>query len=109
MKIKKNTSYEPSDSEKFMNPKQIEYFKNLFLINSKETIADWAIWPFVRQFRIADIKKFDQNHEIQHVQSWLNYFFTHEKYPAVQNFPRFLSLLPISLLNSAVSAITKSN
>tara|TARA_B100000524_G_scaffold266853_1_gene146258 strand:+ start:47 stop:475 length:429 start_codon:yes stop_codon:yes gene_type:complete len=28
--IKKN-NYEPSDKEKFMNPKQIEYFKNLLL------------------------------------------------------------------------------
>ena len=29
MKNKKKPSYEPSDSEKFMNPKQIEYFKNI--------------------------------------------------------------------------------
>ena len=33
--------------------------KSLFLVDAKETLADWAIWPFVRQFRIADIKKFD--------------------------------------------------
>ena len=57
--------------------------KSLFLIDGKETLADWAIWPFVRQFRIADIKKFDQNHEIKYLRSWLNYFFTHEKYPIV--------------------------
>ena len=31
MKNKKKSIYEPSDSEKFMNPKQIEYFKNLLL------------------------------------------------------------------------------
>ena len=55
----------------------------LFLVDAKETLADWAIWPFVRQFRIADIKKFDQNHEIHFLRSWLNYFFTHEKYPIV--------------------------
>ena len=55
----------------------------LFLVDAKETLADWAIWPFVRQFRIADIKKFDQNHEIQYLRSWLNYYFTHEKYPIV--------------------------
>ena len=53
----------------------------LFLVDAKETLADWAIWPFVRQFRIADIKNFDQNHEIQYLRSWLNYYFTHEKYP----------------------------
>ena len=55
----------------------------LFLVDAKETLADWAIWPFVRQFRIADIKNFDQNHEIQYLRSWLNYYFTHEKYPVV--------------------------
>ncbi len=66
---------------------RLKNFKNkgkpLFLVDAKETLADWAIWPFVRQFRIADIKKFDQNHEIKCLRSWLNYFFTHEKYPIV--------------------------
>ena len=57
--------------------------KPLFLVDAKETLADWAIWPFVRQFRIADIKKFDQNHEIKYLRSWLNYFFTHANYPIV--------------------------
>ena len=57
--------------------------KPLFLVDAKESLADWAIWPFVRQFRIADIKKFDQNHEIQYLRCWLNYFFMHEKYPIV--------------------------
>ena len=57
--------------------------KPLFLVDAKETLADWAIWPFVRQFRIADIKNFDQNHEIQYLRSWLNYYFTHDKYPIV--------------------------
>jgi len=55
----------------------------LFLVDAKETLADWAIWPFVRQFRITDIKNFDQNHEIQYLRSWLNYYFTHDKYPIV--------------------------
>ncbi len=55
----------------------------LFLVEAKETLADWALWPFVRQFRIADTKKFDQNNEIKYLRSWLNYFFTHEKYPIV--------------------------
>ena len=67
--------------------KRLEEFskrgKPLFLVEAKETLADWAIWPFVRQFRIADIKKFDQNDEIKLLRSWLNYFFTHKKYPIV--------------------------
>ena len=55
----------------------------LFLVDARETLADWAIWPFVRQFRIANIEKFDQNTEIPFLQSWLNYFLTHKKYPIV--------------------------
>ena len=54
---------------------------SLFLVNAKETLADWAIWPFVRQFRIADVKRFDQNNEIIFLRNWLNYFFSHKKYP----------------------------
>ena len=57
--------------------------KALFLVDEKETLADWAIWPFVRQFRIADIKKFDNNNEIRFLKKWLNYFFTHKQYQIV--------------------------
>ena len=57
--------------------------KSLFLVNAKETLADWAIWPFVRQFRIAENKKFDQNNELKFLRAWLNYFFTHKNYPIV--------------------------
>ena len=57
--------------------------KSLFLVDAKESLADWAIWPFVRQFRIADIKRFDQNSEIEFLRSWLNYFFSHKKFPIV--------------------------
>ncbi len=55
----------------------------LFLVNGKESLADWAIWPFVRQFRIADITKFEQDKEIECLRSWLNYYFTHKNYPIV--------------------------
>ena len=57
--------------------------KPLFLVEGKESLADWAIWPFVRQFRIADIANFDQNNKIEFLRSWLNYFFSHKKYPLV--------------------------
>ena len=57
--------------------------KLTFLIGSKESLADWAIWPFVRQFRIADIEKFDQDHEIEFLKRWLNYFLNHKNFPIV--------------------------
>ena len=55
----------------------------LFLVDAKETLADWAIWPFVRQFRIVNTTKFDRNQDIKFLRSWLNYFFNHNKYPLV--------------------------
>ena len=57
--------------------------KPLFLVDAKETLADWAIWPFVRQYRIADIKGFDQNKELKFLKRWLYYFFNHKQYPLV--------------------------
>ena len=57
--------------------------KPLFLVDAKESLADWAIWPFVRQFRIANIEKFDKNNEIKFLKSWLSYFLSHKKYPIV--------------------------
>tara|TARA_B100000214_G_C23936612_1_gene613493 strand:- start:259 stop:930 length:672 start_codon:yes stop_codon:yes gene_type:complete len=73
--------------------------KPLFLVDAQESLADWAIWPFIRQFRLTDITKFDQNDEIKFLQSWLKYFSTHKKYPILmkkyelwrkQNEPVFL-------------------
>ena len=60
-----------------------------FLVNKQQTLADWAIWPFIRQFRLADPKGFDENQEIKHIRDWLNYFLSHEKYPIVmqKNIP----------------------
>ena len=57
--------------------------KPLFLVNAKETIADWAIWPFVRQFRIANKAEFDKNDEIKILRIWLNYFLSHKNYPII--------------------------
>ncbi len=62
--------------------------------------TDLAILPFVRQFRIADMKWFDEELGLPHVQNWLAHFLTHplflsvmKKYPVWQegesgiNFP----------------------
>ena len=40
MKNKKKLVYEPTDSEEFMNPKQIEYFKNLLLAWKKDLLRE---------------------------------------------------------------------
>ncbi len=66
---------------------RLKYFSKkgepLFLVEAKESLADWAIWPFVRQFRIANTNKFDQDCEINFLRSWLNYFCSHKNYPII--------------------------
>tara|TARA_Y100001968_G_scaffold263671_1_gene252307 strand:- start:59 stop:742 length:684 start_codon:yes stop_codon:yes gene_type:complete len=78
--------------------------KSLFLVDAKESLADWAIWPFVRQFRIADITNFDQNNEIKFLRNWLNYYFNHKKYPIVmkKNKPWNNQSFPIFFGNSSI-------
>ena len=79
--------------------------KNRWLIGNQESIADWCIWPFVRQFKIAcDSQKILDYFE-EPIESWFNYFSKHENYKyvmykysvwesnsIVENFPRNLDL-----------------
>ena len=59
--------------------------KNRWLIGDKESIADWCIWPFVRQFKIAcDNKKFLDYFE-EPINSWFNYFSRHENFNLVMH------------------------
>ena len=57
--------------------------RSLFLVNSKETLADWAIWPFIRQFRIVDKSRFDENNNLIYLRYWLNHFLCHKNYSKV--------------------------
>jgi len=62
------------------NPK-----RNLWLVGENETIADWCIWPFVRQFKIACEHQKIDNHFDDSMIRWLNYFETNNNYKDVMN------------------------
>ena len=62
------------------NPK-----RNFWLVGENETIADWCIWPFVRQFKIACEHQKIDNHFDDSMISWLNYFETNNIYKDVMN------------------------
>lgn len=46
--------------------------KNTFLLGAKLSLADIAIFPFIRQFAAVDADWFD-NSDYQHLQRWLKY------------------------------------
>ena len=59
--------------------------RNSWLVGENETIADWCIWPFVRQFKIACEHQKIDNHFSDSMIRWLNYFETNNNYKDVMN------------------------
>ena len=51
-----------------------------WLVTGKETLADLAVWPFVRQYRIADPVLFDQDNQLKKLRDWLKYYTEHQKF-----------------------------
>ncbi|WP_320667380.1 glutathione S-transferase N-terminal domain-containing protein [Prochlorococcus sp. MIT 1307] len=51
-----------------------------WLVQGRESLADWAIWPFVRQYRIANPDFFDEDSEIELIKKWLVKFTEDPKF-----------------------------
>ena len=51
--------------------------KNRWLVGDQESIADWCIWPFVRQFKIACESQKKTNYFDAPIKEWLDYFEKH--------------------------------
>ena len=54
-----------------------------WLLGNHETIADWSIWPFVRQYRLIDPIKFDNDRDLTHLRKWLEYYLNHQLAPVL--------------------------
>ena len=52
-----------------------------WLIDGEESIADWAIWPFVRQFRLVDPDSFDADRHLNKLGEWLKQFSNNDLFP----------------------------
>jgi len=57
--------------------------KNRWLVGDQESIADWCIWPFVRQFKIACNSQKILDYFEEPLESWFNYFSEHENFKYV--------------------------
>ena len=58
---------------------------DFWLVGNNETIADWCIWPFIRQFKIACESQKISNYFEEPMIRWLNYFETNNNYKDVMN------------------------
>lgn len=62
-----------SEAEKFLQKLEQNLGRHRFLLGDQLTLADVAVFPFVRQFAFVDKPWFD-NSDYQHTQRWLQWF-----------------------------------
>jgi len=80
-RFKYATKYQ-KNNEEFHFTKAIKFIKrwnklleeNRYLFGENPTIADWCIWPFVRQFKIACERQKRTTYFEPSIKSWLDYF-----------------------------------
>lgn len=61
-----------------------------YLMGAQARYVDYALLPFVRQFRIADPMFFDQEPRLEHVRRWLNDYLESSLFKAVMpKFPQW--------------------
>ena len=92
-RFKYSSRFNPDEKE-FHFKKAQDYLKKLnisicqsnkksWLIGNQESIADWCIWPFVRQFKIACESQKILYHFEDPTEFWFNYFSRHENFKYV--------------------------
>ena len=58
-----------------------------WLLGDRPSLADWALLPFVRQFRLVDPAGFDAEPQLAALQAWLGRFLASPELAAVQEVP----------------------
>ncbi|MFO7630694.1 MAG: DUF952 domain-containing protein [Prochlorococcaceae cyanobacterium] len=58
-----------------------------WLLGGRPSLADWALLPFVRQFRLADAAGFDAEPQLEPLQAWLGRFLAGPELAAVLEPP----------------------
>jgi glutathione S-transferase len=89
-RFKYATRYQNSNEE-FHFKKAIKFIKrwnellteNKYLFGDKPTIADWSIWPFVRQFKIACESQKRTNYLKPSIKNWLESFVNNIKFKSL--------------------------
>ena len=91
-RFKYATRYQKSNEEfhytraiKFINRWNELLTKNKYFFGDTPTIADWSIWPFVRQFKIACESQKITNYLELPIKNWLDSFEKNRKFKTLMN------------------------
>ena len=75
-----NVEFHFTNSIKFIEKWNKLLEKNNYFLGDQPTIADWSIWPFVRQFRIACESQKRINYFEPSIKNWLDSFENSRKF-----------------------------
>ena len=73
------------EATKFIKKWNNKLSNHRWLIGDNPSIADWCIWPFVRQFKIACESQKKMSYFDLPIQNWLNYFENHQHFKKVMH------------------------
>tara|TARA_A100001035_G_C27652549_1_gene439929 strand:- start:157 stop:816 length:660 start_codon:yes stop_codon:yes gene_type:complete len=86
-RFKYSTRFNASDEKyhfleamKFIKKWEIKLSDSKWLIGDNPSIADWCIWPFIRQFKIACESQKKTNYFGDSIKEWLRNFEKHHLY-----------------------------
>ncbi len=79
--------------------------KSNWLVGEYQSIADIAIWPFVRQLRMVNPTEFDNDVKMFRIKEWLEYYTNHQNFNIVMRKIAFWnsSDTPVTFPNSTES------
>lgn len=94
-----------AEGEKFLQKLEDRLTQNAFLLSNTPELADYAIFPFIRQFRMPDPDWFDTSAPYPHLKKWLGTLTQSPIFKAVMpklapwqegDAPIFLQNLPLA-------------
>ncbi len=68
------------EASKFIKKWNKMLSNNRWMMGDKPSIADWCIWPFVRQFKIACESQKKTNYFDEPIKEWLRHFEKHQNF-----------------------------
>ena len=72
-----------AEGEKFLQKLEDRLTENAFLFGDTPELADHAIFPFIRQFRMPDTEWFDNEAPYPHLRTWLNTMIESDLFKAI--------------------------
>ena len=73
------------EATKFIKKWNNKLSNHRWLIGDNPSIADWCIWPFVRQFKIACESQKKTSYFDEPINEWLGYFEKHQNFQKVMH------------------------